>query len=278
MIGFTTIAIASAFFAAISNILARVLLRGLKSQTILSVNFTIIGLVLLCCMPWWWEFSFTWLAVSVVLIIAVLDLFSNYYYFKTFEKTDASIATPLLSLAPLFTFFFSWVLLGEASSGVTYVLAFAIVAALIIFSTDFKNLNSFKSDTLMPALTSSLFFGISAIPVSYILLELEATNAPTLFMLRAFTIALLAIPLFGFGWRAIKRQQLGFMAFRSLFVIAQYVLLYIAITRGSTGVAVTLGNITPIFVFLLGVLLLGESPTWRKAVAAGLVLVLSLLI
>lgn len=274
----TTIAITSAFFAAIANILARLLLRGLRSQDILSVNFTIIGIVLLCAMPWWWNFSFSWIAVGLIISIALIDLFANYFYFKTFERTDAGTATPLLSLAPLVTFLFSWVLLDEVSSLLTYVLALAVVAALILFSIDFKNFGPFNAATLTPALSSSFFFGVSAIPVSYLLLELQATNAPTLFMLRAFAIAIFAIPLFGFGWRMLSFNQIGFMAFRSVFVIAQYVLLYVAITLGNTGVAVTLGNITPIFVFFLGVLLLGESPTFRKAAAALLVLVLSFLI
>lgn len=274
----TTVAIASAFFAAMANILARVLLKGLRSQDILSVNFTIIGALLLCTMPWWWQFEFSYVAIGLVVLVASIDLFANYFYFKTFEKTDAGTATPLLSLAPLFTFALSWAFLGEVSAWTTYALAAAIVAALILFSIDFKHFGPFNAATLTPALMSSLLFGISAIPISYLLVNLEATNAQTLFMLRAFVIATLAVPFFGYGWRTLSLRQLGFMSFRSTFVIAQYVLLYIAITLGNTGVAVTLGNITPIFVFFLSILLLGESPTWRKASAAGLVLILSLLI
>ncbi len=65
---------------------------------------------------------------------------------------------------------------------------------------------------------------------------------------------------------------------RYLYVISQWLVLYYALSGGIAGVAVTLANITPIFVFALSILLLHEHPTLRKSVAAILVLVLSLLI
>lgn len=275
---FTTIAILSALFAAIANILARVLLKDLKSKDILSVNFMILGLTLLVLSPFFWEFTLTKTTILFILLIALIDLFANYFHFKTFEKTDAGTATPLLSLAPLFTFVFGWIFLGESLTLMTALLAAAIVFGLIMFSVDFKNFGPFNAATLTPALLASFLFGISAIPTKYLLHELATINAPSLFMLRAFTITLIAIPFFGFALRHISKKQLSFMGFRGLFVIAQWVLLYIALTLGSTGVTVTLGNITPIFVFILSIGLLGEKPTWRKASAAVTILALSLLI
>jgi drug/metabolite transporter (DMT)-like permease len=61
-------------------------------------------------------------------------------------------------------------------------------------------------------------------------------------------------------------------------VIAQYILLYTAIAQLNTGVALTLGNITPIFVFILAIIFLREKPTLKKALIAILILILSFII
>lgn len=271
----TTIAILSAFFAAIASILARTLLKGMKSQEMLGINFFTMTATLLLFSPLFYKFEASGLTMGLVVLIALIDCFANFFYFKTFEKTEASIATPILSLAPAFTFFFSFLFLGEHVSGYQYAVAFAIIALVIIFSSDFKNFAKFKSSTLIPALTSSFLFGISAIPSKYLLDNLDAVNAPTLYMFRAGFIALFALLIFQFSIKSITIFQYRVIFVRSLFVIAQWVLLYYALTSGSAGVTITLGNITPIFVFLLSILFLRESITWKKTTAAILILALS---
>lgn len=278
MIDPTVIAVASAMFAAIAGILARVLLQGIPAKNMLGVNFYILGLSLLLLSPWYFRLDFSLVALSLIILIATIDLFANFFYFKTFERTDAGTALPLLSLAPLFTFVCAWLFLGEAVPITTLLLCTLVIAGLAAFSIDWQDFGPFNTATLYPALASSFLFGISAIPTKFVLDTIDATNAPTLFLLRAFLIATLAIPFFGLPVHSIKPRQYVFITLRGLTVIAQWVLLYYALTLGSAGVVVTLSNITPAFVFVLGVLFLREQATWRKGISAGLVVALSAII
>jgi uncharacterized membrane protein len=274
---FTFIAILSAVFAAVANILARVLLKNLKSKDMLGINFLIMAATLLVISPFFYKFIFSQTNIILVLLVSIIDAMGNYFYFKTFEKTEASIATPMLSLAPGFTFLFGWIILGDVASIQTYVLAALLIVLLIIFSYDFKDYKTFKSQTLIPALTSSLLFGVSAIP-SKILLNSGAINAPTLYMFRAFFIGVFAIIFFKNSFRRITQQQYGFIFIRGLFVITQWILLYWALGRGNAGVTITLGNITSIFVFILSALFLHEKPTLKKALTCILILGISFII
>lgn len=277
-LGFTTLAILSALFAAIANILARTLLKQLKSKDILGISFLTTAVTLILISPLFYKFNISLVTVVLLVIIALIDTLANYYYFKTFEKTDASVATPILSLAPAFTFFFGWLLIGDVASLSTYVLASLIIILVVLFSVDLKNFKEFNSYTLKPALYSSFLFGISAIPSKFLLTKLDAINSPTLYMFRAGLIALFALLFFDFSIRDITIRQYRTIFVRGLFVISQWVLLYYALSQGNAGVTLTLGNTTPIFVFLLSIVFLREKPTIKKIIAAILVLILSLLI
>lgn len=277
-ISFTTIAIASAFFASIGNILARTLLKSLRSQDILAINFLMMASLLLLISPGFYKFDFTWVAAGLVALVAIIDAVANYFYFKAFEETEASVATPMLSLAPGFTFLFGFLFLNEVVSPSMYIIAITIIGLIIYFSSDWKNFRKFRASTLVPALTASVLFGISAIPAKMLLDTFEAVNAPTLYMFRAGLVGLLAVLFFGFTIPNLTVTQYRIIFVRSIFVIAQWVLLYMALSLGSSGVTVTLANITPIFVFLLSMVFLDERPTWQKIGAALLILVLSLIV
>ncbi len=277
-ISFTLIAVASALFASIANILARTLLKDLKSQSVLGINFLTMAATLALLSPLFYKFSVTPKSIALVILIAFIDMLANFFYFKTFEKTEASVATPLLSLAPAFTFLFGWLFLNDTVSLGTYILAGVIIVLVIIFSSDFKSLTKFRSATLKPALSASLLFGISAIPSKYLLNSLRLVNVPTLYMLRAGLIALFALIIFGFPITEISTKQYRIIFLRGLFVISQWLLLYYALTLGNAGVTVTLANITPIFVFLLAAVFLRERLTFRKVATACLILMLSVVI
>ena len=97
-------------------------------------------------------------------------------------------------------------------------------------------------------------------------------------MFRAGIISLFALLLFGFNITTISIKQYRLIFVRSLFVIAQYVLFYYAISSGNTGVSSTLANITPFFVFILAAVFLKEKITLKKATAAVFIIFLSLII
>lgn len=272
----TLIPIASALLAAIASILARILLKDISAKHILAANFLIMGGTLLILSPFFYSFVLTPQSVLLVLVIAAIDTAANYFYFKTFEKTEASIAIPILSLSPIATFLFSAIFLSEYPPAIKVVTALAIVVLIISLSIDWKNLAAFRQATLWPALASAVLFGASAIPSKYLLSAIEATNAPTLYMLRAGLIGLFAACFFRDSLKQVDFKTCRFIFLRGLFVIGQWVLLYYALTIGSAGVVVTLGNITPIFVLWLSLILLKERFSWKKAAAALAVFVLSL--
>ncbi|MFA5076122.1 MAG: DMT family transporter [Patescibacteria group bacterium] len=278
-INFTIVALGSAFFAAIANILARVLLKeNLRSKDIIGINFLTMGAILVLFSPTFYYFNATRYTLFLILLVSSIDVLANFFYFKTFEKTEASVATPILSLAPGFTFIFGWFLLGDVVSVSTYIISIIIIVLVIFFSTNFKDFKEFKTATLSPAILASILFGISAIPSKALLSTLHAINAPTLYMYRAGIIALFALLFFRFPIKEISIKQYRLIFVRSLFVIVQWLLLYFALSRGNAGVTITLGNITPIFVFIFGAIFLREKVTTRKVITALLILVLSLLI
>jgi drug/metabolite transporter (DMT)-like permease len=127
-------------------------------------------------------------------------------------------------------------------------------------------------------LSAAVLFGISAIPAKELLTNQAAINSPTLYMYRAALIALFSLIFFRFEINSLSLKQYKLIFARGLFVISQWLLLYYALSKGSAGVTVTLGNITPIFVFILAALFLREKVTIKKALTAVAVLALSLLI
>jgi transporter family protein len=277
-LSYTTLAILSAVFAAVANILARTLLKDVKSRDILGINFAIMAVTLLVLSPFFYHFTISPLAIGLLGLVALIDTTANYFYFKAFEQTEASIATPILSLAPGFTFLFGWIFLGDVVSARIFGLTVAVILLIVIFSVDFKQFKNFRANTLLPALTSSFLFGISAIPSKELLSQMHAINAPTLYLFRAGLIALLAFLFFHKPLIKLTAKQYQLTFVRGLFVITQWLLLYYALSKGNAGVTVTLGNITPIFTFAFSVIFLKERATFNKVTAAGLVLVLSLLI
>jgi drug/metabolite transporter (DMT)-like permease len=275
---FSLIAIGSALFGAVAIVLARKLLKQLAAKQMLGVGFLVTTIILALFSPLFYEFHASLKTIILVLAVGGIDTAGNYFYFKTLEKTDASIAAPILSLAPFFTFIFAALFLADVVSLKTFLLASAIIVTIIIFSTDRANFKAFRLNSLIPALSSSLLFGLSAVPSKYLLSNLHAINAPTLYMFRAGLITLFTMLIFRIDVRAVSSKQYRTIVSRALAVIAQWILLYTALSRGSAGVSVTLANITPVFVFIIGVLLLHEKPTLKKLVAAILVITLAALI
>jgi len=149
--------------------LARVLLKDIQSKEILAINFFLMAAMLLVISPSFYHFDITVVSVSLLAIITLIDTLANYFYFKTFEETEASIAVPMLSLSPVFTFVFARLLLSDTVSYQSLLISLLILFLVIFFSTNFKDITKFKSKTLYPALASSFLFGISAIPAKYLL-------------------------------------------------------------------------------------------------------------
>jgi len=265
-INYTYLAILSAFFASISNVLVKNILSTVSSKDILGINFMIMGAILLLFSPVFFQLKLSFFVIGILISIIVIDTFANYYYFKAFEKAEASIVTPLLSLAPVFTFIFAWFFLDDKVSFVNFFIAIVIMMITIAFSTNFSKFNFFLSQTLFPAILSSVLFGLSAIPSKY-LLSNEMINVLTLYAIRAISIGLIAFLIFGTGIKVLKTEHYKKLFIRSFFVMGKWFFLYYALKKGSAGITMTLSNITPVFVFVLSLIFLQEKFTLKKILA-----------
>ncbi len=81
-----TLALLSALFAAIANILARTLLKNAKSQDMLGISFSMMAVTLIVISPFFYAFTMNPLSVGLIITIVLIDLIANYYYFKIFSN------------------------------------------------------------------------------------------------------------------------------------------------------------------------------------------------
>ena len=263
--------IGSAAAAAVAHHLGARAIGEAAAKEVSAVSFAIMGLMLavvLAAFPNLFHLHPTPRGIALLAVIAIIDSAGNYFLFKTYRQSHATVAVPLLSLAPAFAFPVAWLSpLPHEDAGLTVAFGYAATVLVVLVSMDWKNLRNFHQVTFIPAILSSLCFGMSAVPTRYLLREWEEFNAPTLYMVRAFLIA--GIGLAVWGRRAVPRLRWGqvrVMALRSVFVILQYLLLYKALTLNSVGVALTLANVTPALVLLGGMLFLGEAWSWKRVV------------
>jgi drug/metabolite transporter (DMT)-like permease len=277
IVTFTTLALGSAVLGAVANIMARTLLKNIKPTDMMVLNFLTMSAVLALFSPMFYHFEISILSFALLVSIAAIDTLANYFLFTALEKYEASRATPLLSLAPGFTFFFSWLFIGQVVSWQTYIFAIVIIASVMVFSLEKgSGIKDFKH--IWPILMCSICYGISAIPSSYLLNNLGSINAPTLYMFRGAFISIFCIMIFQMPLKAANFQNYRFIFIRCLVVIGQWLLLYYALTIGNAGVSLTLSNITPILVFIFGIVFLKEKMTLRKGIAAAMVFLFAFLI
>ena len=277
-LSFVNLALFSAFFASLGHVLAKTILKEVKSKDIVGINFLIMAGSMLIFVPFFYYFKVSFASVSCVIFIAYFDTISNFYFFKAIEKTEITVITPILSLAPVFVFFFSWLFLGEQISFATFLLCCLLIFSIIFSSFDISNFKKFKANTLLPAIITSTISAFTAIPSKFILYNLEAINPPTLYMLRAALIGLIAALHFKSSFHSITTKQYRWIFVRGITVILQWIFLYYALLKGSVGVTITISNTTPIFVFFIGIFFLKERMTFKKIFAAILAFILSFFI
>lgn len=217
--------------------------------------------------------------IALLVAVALIDGAGNYFLFRTYHQAHPAATVPLLSLAPAFAFPIAGLAgLSQQPSVEAVVFGYVATALVVLVSMDWKNFGEFHRTTLAPAILSSLCFGLSAVPTRFLLREWHEINAPTLYTIRAFLIAGLCLALW--RGRAVPKlpwSQMRMIGLRAVFVIAQYLLLYQALTVSSVGVAMTLANLTPALVVVGGALFLGEAWSWKRIVPAVLAIVAALL-
>lgn len=272
----------SALAAAIAHLMGRRATGGRSAEEITALNFTIMAVILggvLLAFPGLFHLRLTGGGAGLLLLVALIDGAGNHFLFKTYRQSHASVAVPLLSLAPAFAFPLVWLTPLPQASGWSIALGYVATLLVIAVSMDWRNMGHFREVTFLPAILSSLCFGLSAVPSRFLLREWGEMNPPTLYMVRAVLIAGLGYAVWGRrAMVALPRAQLAVMALRAVFVIGQYLLLYQALTLASVGVALTLANTTPALVLLLSIIFLGEAWSWRRVVPAVLAVAVALLL
>jgi drug/metabolite transporter (DMT)-like permease len=281
-LNFSIIAVFSAFFAALANIFAKILLKDVKGFNVMGLSFLMVGSTLLIFSPIFYKFNPSWASIGLLYTIGILDAAANYYYFKSFEQSEASVATSLLALAPIITFIGAFMFLGTTTSPINFILAVLIMGGIIILSgnkvSGIKDVKNIRSHSLFAPLMASILFGLSSIPSKALLSNLSAINAPTLYMFRATIIGMIS-----FIFMRPNLQELGLKHYKliwlqGLLAIITWTSLYYALSKGNPGITMTLANTTPAFTIVLGALFLREKITIKKIVSVLLILCFSVLI
>ena len=268
-LSFKILAISSAIFAAIANIIAKTILKKVNSQDIVGINFLIMAGTMIIFSPLFYHFEISYESISCLIFIVFFDTIANYYFFKTFEKTDVTVATPILSIAPLFVFLFSWFFLNEKISIFNLSICFLITLCIVFLSFELKNFQKFKNETLLPAFFTAILFSITAIPTKFLLHNLNAVNPPTLYLMRSALIGLLATFYFKSAFHKISVKEYRWIFLRGIVVIFQWLFLYFALIKvNNTGKVFTLSNTTPIFVIFLALIFLREKINTKKIIAS----------
>lgn len=241
-----------------------------------------VGSTLLALSPLFYRFNPSWLSIFLLYAIGIIDAVANYFYFKSFEQSEASVATSLLSMAPIFTFIGSYILLGTKTSPVNFVLAIAIMAGIVFLSdskiSNMKDLRQIHTHSLFAPFMASILFGISSIPSKALLSNLNAINAPTLYMFRATVIGMISFIFMRPNLQELTLKHYRLIWCQGLLAILTWTSLYYALSKGNPGITMTLANTAPAFTIILGALFLGEKITKRKVISVCLILGFSLLI
>lgn len=275
----------SAFFGAITNVLAKKVVGFAGTRDYISINFITIFLLILPLAPFLFMLDRSLLGIFLVVLAALMDGIANYLYFRAFEITDTVIASSLLSLSPLFTLAVLPLIDPQNTAlnlfSITGILA--IVAGVIILNLEpwqpaaRRTPGNFNSRKIIFPLLSSLIFGVNIYLIKYIFTQ-NFTNPYTYYLLRALIIASASFFLFKPGLSWVNWKNIRTIAGRAIAVIGKWMLLLYAIDFGNPPIIKTLSETSSLFVIPLAVIFLKEKIDRRKIGGALLTLIGLLLI
>lgn len=255
------------------------LLKDVESYNIMGLSFLMVGSTLLVFSPIFYHFTPSWTTIGLLYTIGIIDTVANYYYFKSFEHSDAGIASSMLALAPIITFIGAFLFLGTQTSLVTVLLAiFVMISITTLSSSTPLNLKSLHKTSLFAPILASVCYGLSSIPSKALLSNLNAINAPTLYMFRATIIGMCSFIFMRPNMQKITFHHYRLIWLQGLLAIITWISLYYALSKGNPGITMTLANTTPVFTIILGAMLLRERVTVKKLLSTILILGFSAII
>ncbi|MBC8509736.1 MAG: DMT family transporter [Anaerolineales bacterium] len=271
--------LASAFFGALSNVLAKLVMNFSNARDYSAVNFAIIFLLLIPFTPFFFNLEFSIVAVLLVLAASFVDGLANYFYFKAFEINDSVTASIFLSLSPVFTLLLlPFIDFAQNQFTLIDVLGvLTIVFGIIALNWEIQRglqpgSKNESIKTLLVPILASFLFGANIYLIKYIF-NLEIANSFTYYFVRAFIISVM---MFGFlrpnlAW--ITPKHISIAAGRSSLVIIQWMFLLYALNLGNPVIVKAVSDTSPLFVIVFAFIFLKEKLTRLKILGVIIVIV-----
>ena len=215
-------------FAILGNLFSNTVLKNIKGQDIIGINFLIITGAMLSFSPFFFKYNFNEEAIIYFLWVVVLDMSANYFYFKIFEKLKKSIHSIIISLVTTLIFFLGWLFWDDLLSWQFLLLSILLMLIITSLTISFKN---FKKIIVLLLFTLFFYF-CSSLPSQIILTFYGIINAPTLYMIRAGAIGLLGI-LYKGNLQKLTIKQYKLIFVRGILIIGQWVTMYTALIQAS---------------------------------------------
>lgn len=275
--------IMSAFFGALTSILAKQILKTVRTQDFLTINFLVLFMTLLPFAPLGFQISYEAKAIATIILAASIDALGNYLFFKSFELNDAVTASTLISLSPIFTLFLAPVLSPNSFNlqviqtlgiviiviGITLVSRYSSPDSLVMSPTS-KRLRGL----IFPSLTAVIFGGNVHL-IKY-LFNQHYANPYSYYLFRVLMISLITYAIFNPDHRWMTSKNLYITWVRALCVLAQWMLLLHALKIGDPAIVKAVSDSSPLFVILI-VLFLFKEKLSRKTIFGSLLITLGIL-
>jgi drug/metabolite transporter (DMT)-like permease len=261
----------SALFGAGTNLTAKHVMSFTRSRDFLCVNFFLIFIVLLPFSPFYFFLQVNYLVIGLVVITSLMDVLSNYLYFRAFEVCDTITASSILSLSPLFMLTFAPVFQKAnpltLSQGAGILL---ILAGILCLNYESQQGNGIprridlrpRREILIP-LGSALIFGINVYGVKF-LFDQNWTNPPTYYLFRVLIISIFSFIIFKPDLSWVNRTSAGYTAKRAVLVLMQWLLLFYAVEVGSPAIVKAISDSSPFFIVLFSLFFLKQKITKLK--------------
>lgn len=275
--------IMSAFFGALTSILAKQILKTVQTRDFLTINFLLLFITLLPFAPLGFQISFKAKAVAIIILAASIDALGNYLFFKSFEHNDAVTASTLIGLSPIFTLFFAPILspqgfklqVIQALGIVVIVIGITLVSQYSLSISSITRPTSKRDRRLIfPSLTA-IIFGGNVYLIKY-LFDQHYANPYSYYLFRVLMITLITYFIFNPNHRWLSPKNLYVTWGRALCVLAQWMLLLYALKVGNPAVVKAISDSSPLFVVLIVLFLFKEKPS-RKTIFGSLLITLGIL-
>ena len=270
----------SSFFGALTNLLARQVMRFTSTRNYITLNFVLLTLMLLPFAPFFFQVRWSWQTFGLLALVALLDGAANYLYFLSFEISDAVTASSLLSLSPFFTLLLL-PLAGPAQGALTARSVLGVVVIVAGIFTLNRAMQSAAPEGQRPAWQlkkllaptgASFFFGASVYLIKYLFSQ-GLTNPYSYYLLRAAMISLMMLVLIRPDLKWVSRPALGLVTGRLALVITQWMLLLYALDYGNPAVVKAVGDTSPLFVVAISAAFLKERVTRSKLLGVACILI-----